>query len=78
MSAERTAANLETGLDLLAVVAWGVTERVAADNRLRREIYAHNAGVANARAHRARKSAADEALGRELLAGWLADREILQ
>lgn len=69
--------DIETGLDILALVAWGTMERVAAENRLRREILAHNAAVARARAQRARRRAADEALGAELLAGWLSDREQL-
>ena len=67
----------DVGLDILAVVAWGAMERVAADNRLRRDILAHNAAVARARAARARQKAAQEALGAELMAGWLADREQL-
>jgi len=76
-NATRIADDIETGLDVLAVVAWGAMERVAADNRMRREILQHNAAVANARAARARQKAAQEALGAELLAGWLNDREQL-
>ena len=72
--ATRIADDIETGLDILAVVVWGASERVAADNRMRREILQHNAAVANARAARARKQAADEALGAQLMAGWLQDR----
>ena len=78
MSAHRTADHLELGLDLLAYGAFIAGERALAEGRVRGQINAHNAGVAAVRAQRARERAARDALGQQLLAGWLADRERLQ
>jgi hypothetical protein len=66
--------HLEIGINLLAIGAFVASERVAARQRLRREILQHNADVAAERAARARRRAAEAELGAELLAGWLQDR----
>ena len=72
-----TADNIELGLDLFAIAAFGAMNAVSEHNRLRRGINAHNRQVAAARAARARRRARRDVLGRELMAGWLADREQL-
>ncbi len=72
-----TADNIELAIDAFAFAAFGAMQQISADNRLRREIHRHNAAVAAIRAQRARRRAQQEALGAELMAGWLRDREQL-
>jgi hypothetical protein len=68
------AGNLETAVNILAIGAFVASERVAADNRVRREILQQNAGVAAGSAQRAARREAQLQLGRDLQQRFLESR----
>lgn len=74
MTERQTADNLELGLDLATYGLFIAGERAIAEGRVRREILAHNAGVAKIRAARAARRDAQLAVGRDLQARFLATR----